>query len=421
VQLDFPVARAFAPLLQPARFKGTWGGRGSGKSWFWADQTIDALLDGLNVLCIREVQNSIADSVKRLIEARIEKFGISHLFKITDKEITCTVSGGTAIFRGMQNHTAASIKSLEGFDRAWWEEAQTATQHSLDLLIPTIRQPGSELWFSWNPASETDPIDVLLRGNPPDGAIVVRVNWQDNPWFPAELRADMERDRERDPGKYQHIWEGAYRTLSEARIFRNWRVGEERVPENVVWFYGVDFGFTVDPAAAVRCCLLDRHTLYIDREAWEVGVPTEALPKFLHKVDGIEAWPSRADSARPETIDYLQRHGFPRMRAARKGAGSVEDGITFLQGLDIIVHPSCVNMQRELATYSLKVDKRTDEILPIPEDANNHLIDALRYATERLHRKGILDIPPVKPPSDRLPRPRDYAPAERGEAEWKLV
>jgi phage terminase large subunit len=419
--LDFPVARAFAPLLQPARFKGTWGGRGSGKSWFWADQAIDALLEGLNVLCIREVQNSIADSVKRLIEARIDEFGIGHLFKITDKEITCTFSGGTAIFRGMQNHTAASIKSLEGFDRAWWEEAQTATQHSLDLLIPTIRKPKSELWFSWNPVSETDPIDVLLRANPPDNAIVIKVNWQDNPWFPEELRSDMERDRARDPGKYQHIWEGAYRTLSEARIFRNWRVGEERVPDNVVWFYGVDFGFAVDPAAAVRCCLLDRRTLYIDREAWEVGVPTEALPAFLHKVDGIEAWPSRADSARPETIDYLQRHGFPKMRAARKGAGSVEDGIQFLQGLDVVVHPSCVNMQRELGTYAYRTDKRTNEILPIPEDANNHLIDALRYATERLHRKGILDVPPPRAPSDKLPRPRDYAPAERDDAEWKLV
>lgn len=421
MQLNFPVARAFAPLLQPARFKGTWGGRGSGKSWWWSDQTIDALLEGLNVLCIREVQNSIADSVKRLIEARIEQFGIGHLFKITDKEITCTISGGTAIFRGMQNHTAASIKSLEGFDRAWWEEAQTATQHSLDLLIPTIRQPGSELWFSWNPVSETDPIDVLLRVNPPDGAIVVKVNWQDNPWFPEELRGDMERDKARDPGKYQHIWEGAYRTLSEARIFKNWRVAEMRVPENTVWFYGVDFGFAVDPAAAVRCCLLDRRTLYIDQEAWEVGVPTEALPAFLHRVEGIEAWPSRADSARPETIDYLQRHGLPKMRAARKGAGSVEDGIQFLQGLDIVVHPRCANMQRELGTYALKVDKRTNEILPIPEDANNHLIDALRYATERLHRKGILDLPAALPPSSRLARPNDYAPTERDADEWRLV
>lgn len=420
MQINIQTARAFLPLLRPARFKGTWGGRGSGKSWFWAGETVDALLSGLNVLCIREVQNSIADSVKRLIEARIEEFGLSELFDITDKEIRCKPSGAYAIFRGMQNHTAASIKSLEGFDRAWWEEAQTATQHSLDLLIPTIRKPGSELWFSWNPAKEDDPIDAFLRLNPPDGAIVLKVNWQDNPWFPEELRSDMERDRTRDPGKYQHIWEGAYRTMSEARIFKNWRIGEERVPENVVWFYGVDFGFAIDPTAGVRCALLDRHTLYIDREAWEVGVPTEALPKLLHGIEGIEQWPSRADSARPETIDYLQRHGFPKMRAARKGAGSVEDGISFLQGLDIVVHPSCANMVKELSTYAWRTDKRTGEILPIPEDANNHLIDALRYATERLHRKGILDIPASVQPSTRLSRPPDYRAAERSE-DWRVI
>jgi phage terminase large subunit len=421
INIDWRVPPVFRPLLGKARFLGAWGGRGSGKSHFVAGLMILRMLEGKNVLCVREIQNSIADSVKRLLEAKIVEFGLDASFETTEREIRCKLNGAICIFRGMQTHNAASVKSLEGFDIAWWEEAQTAAQSSLDLLIPTIRRPGSQLIFTWNPVSETDPVDVLLRVNPPDNAIVVKVNWQDNPWFPEELRSDMERDRARDPGKYQHIWEGAYRTLSEARIFRNWRVGTEKVPGNAVWFYGVDFGFAVDPAAAVRCCLLDRNTLYIDREAWEVGVPTEALPAFLHKVDGIEAWPSRADSARPETIDYLQRHGFPKMRAARKGAGSVEDGIQFLQGLDIIVDPSCVNMQRELATYAYRTDKRTNEILPVPEDANNHLIDALRYATERLHRKGILDIPPPREPSDRLARPRDYAHTEEGADEWRIV
>lgn len=421
MQVDIPVARAFVPFLGPARFKGSWGGRGSGKSWFWAGETIDALLSGLNVLCIREVQNSIADSVKRLIEARIEEFGLGELFDITDKEIRCKPSGAVCIFRGMQNHTAASIKSLEGFDRAWWEEAQTATQHSLDLLIPTIRKPGSELWFSWNPGKEDDPIDVFLRGNPPEGAIVLRVNWNDNPWFPEELRADLERDRDRDPGKYQHIWEGAYQTLSEARIFRNWRVAEMNPPERVIWYPGVDFGFAQDPTAALRACLMDKRTLYVDHEAWEVGTPTEALPALLHKVPEIHKWPSRADSARPETIDYLRRNGFPKMRGATKGKGSVEDGIMFLQGLDLVVHPRCVNLQRELGSYAYRVDKRTSEILPEPEDANNHLIDALRYAVEGLHRKGrLLPEDQVDPP-EFLPRPKDYRPRNDYAEDWKTV
>lgn len=421
MNLNIPVARAFVPLLQPARFKGTWGGRGSGKSWFWAGETVDALLSGLNVLCIREVQNSIADSVKRLIEARIDEFGLNDIFTITDKEIRCNASGAVAIFRGMQNHTAASIKSLEGFDRAWWEEAQTATQHSLDLLIPTIRKPGSELWFSWNPGAETDPIDVFLRGQPPENAIVLKVNWQDNPWFPEELRGDMERDRERDPGKYQHIWEGAYQTLSEARIFRNWRVAEMNPPERVIWYPGIDFGFATDPTAAVRACLMDKRTLYIDHEAWEVGTPTEALPALLHKVPDIHKWPSRADNARPETIDYLRRNGFPKMRGATKGKGSVEDGIMFLQGLDLVVHPRCVNLQRELGSYAYRIDKRTAAILPEPEDANNHLIDALRYAVEGLHRKGRLLPEDAREEPEFLPRPTDYRPRTSAAEDWKTV
>jgi phage terminase large subunit len=267
---------------------------------------------------------------------------------------------------------------------------------------------------------------VFLRRHVLDDAdaLVREVNYCDNPWFPPELRTDMERDKARDPDKYNHVWMGAYRLASEARIFRNWRVGEMEPPERAVWFYGVDFGFAVDPSAALRCCLVEPRTLYVDREAYEVGVPTEALPAFLHQVTGIEAWPSRGDSARPETIDYLRRHGIPKMRAAIKGPGSVEDGITFLQGLDIVVHPRCVNLQREFRMYAYKTDKQTGEILPVPEDANNHLIDALRYAVERLHRKGKLV--PVDLDDDaqkRLPRPVDgYSrPREADDEDWKVV
>ena len=417
--IDIPTAAVFEPLLAPARFKGSWGGRGSGKSYFWGDETIKALLQGRNVLCIREVQNSIADSVKRLIEARIEHHGLGAYFDTPEKEIRCPAAGSVAIFRGMQNHTAASIKSLEDFDVAWWEEAQTASQKSLDLLIPTIRNAGSELWFSWNPSDESDPIDQMLRANPPENAVVVRANWQDNPWFPDELRSDMERDRRREPGKYQHVWEGAYQSLSEARIFRNWRVAELTPPERVIWRPGVDFGFSTDPTAALRCCVIGDRALYVDHEAWEVGTPTEALPALLHKVKDIHLWPSRADSARPETIDYLRRNGFPKMRGAKKGKGSVEDGIMFLQGMDIVVHPRCVNLQRELGSYAYRTDRRTNEVLPIPEDAHNHLIDALRYAVEGLHRKGRL-LPP-DPNEGRIRKPADYGWSDREEESWKVA
>lgn len=417
--LDIP--EVFEPLLKPARYKGAFGGRGSGKSHFFAGMAVARMATerGFRIVCVREVQNSIKDSVKQLIEDKIEALGLSPFFTITDQEIRGR-NGSLCIFRGLQNHTAASIKSLEGFSVAWVEEAQTITQASLDLLTPTIRAEGAELWFSWNPVSEKDPVDAMLRGEERGNAITVNANWNDNPYFPATLREDMERDRERDPEKYQHVWGGKYRSLSEARIFRNWRIGVLAPPSRAIWHIGVDFGFAKDPAAALRCCLLDEKTLYVDHEAWEVGVPTDALPAFLHRVPGSELWPGRADSARPETIDYLRRHGFPRLTASRKGAGSVEDGILFLQGLDIVVHPRCANLERELASYAYEIDKRTGEILPRAADANNHLIDALRYAVERLHRKGRL-LP--APEQDRNARGLDYTPIDDDDevSEWKTV
>lgn len=356
-----------------------------------------------------------------LIEDKINSFGLSAFFKITETEIT-GLNGSRIIFRGMQNHTAASIKSLEGYDVAWVEEAQTISAKSLELLTPTIRKEGSEIWFSWNPENESDPVDNLLRANPPDGAVIKQVNWNDNPWFPAALREDMERDRARDPDKYAHVWEGQYRGLSEARVFRNWRVGELDVPENVVWFYGADWGFANDETAAVRCCIPDDHTLYIDAEVYELGVPTEALPRLLDGLPDARKWPMRGDSARPETIDYIKRHGFPKLRAARKGKGSVEDGVSFLQGMDIIVHPACANMQRELSSYAYKTDPRTGEILPVIEDKNNHLIDALRYAVEGLHRRGKLLREAEIAKDNILRRPPDYRrDARRENQSWKTV
>jgi phage terminase large subunit len=418
-QLDLPAV--FEPLLLKARYKGAWGGRGSGKSHFFAGLAVVRMATeaGFRVVCVREVQNSIKDSVKQLLEDKIKELGLESFFTITDQEIRGK-NGSLAIFRGLQNHTAASIKSLEGFDVAWVEEAQTISQASLNILTPTIRKPGSELWFSWNPVKETDPVDVLLRGDRRENAIVVQANWSDNPWFPEALREDLERDRDRDPDKFMHVWEGRYQTLSEARIFRNWRVAELVPPPRVVWFGGIDFGFAKDPTFALRCCLIGDRTLYIDHEACEVGVPTRALPVLIGRIPDFHKWPSIADSARPETIDDLRRNGLPKVRPARKGKGSIEDGIAFLQGLDIVIHPRCVNLQREFAAYSYRIDKKTGFILPEPEDENNHGIDALRYATERLHRKGkMLPEPEIDEPRARA----DYtAVSEDDEVEeWKVI
>ncbi|HOT83714.1 MAG TPA: PBSX family phage terminase large subunit, partial [Candidatus Defluviicoccus seviourii] len=180
--LTIQTPRWSIPLIAPARYKGAHGGRGSGKSHERAEALIErCVAERTFAVCIREVQKSLAQSVKKLIEAKIEAMGVGHLFDVQQAVIK-TPHGGLIIFQGMQNHTADSIKSLEGYDIAWVEEAQSLSQRSLDLLRPTIRKPGSELWFTWNPSQPTDPIDVLLRGDePPPGAVVVQANYRDNP------------------------------------------------------------------------------------------------------------------------------------------------------------------------------------------------------------------------------------------------
>lgn len=215
-------ARIFEPLLQPARYKGAWGGRGSGKSQFFAGLLIDEAIGrpGLRVLCCREIQKSLKESAKRLIENKIEEYGVGELFSVKESEIT-TPGNGLIAFVGLQDHTAESIKSYEGFDIAWVEEAQTVSAKSLNLLRPTIRKPGSELWFSWNPRHRTDPVDVMLRGDElPTGAVVVHSNWDKiRKWFPEELERERLDCLRMQPDQYAHIWEGDYVTVSEGAYY----------------------------------------------------------------------------------------------------------------------------------------------------------------------------------------------------------
>lgn len=219
--LQIDVAPAFRGLLNPARYKGAWGGRGSGKSQFFADAVIIEALKrpGLRVLACREIQKSLKESAKRLLEAKIEEYGLGGMFEVLSSEIK-TPGGGLIAFAGLQDHTSESIKSYEGFDVAWVEEAQTVSQRSLNLLRPTIRKPGSELWFSWNPRFDTDAVDQMLRGEEaPSGAIVVKANWSDNPWFPAELEQERLDCIRMQPEQYDHIWEGGYVTAVESAYF----------------------------------------------------------------------------------------------------------------------------------------------------------------------------------------------------------
>ncbi len=226
--LRIDTAAVFEPLLAPARYKAAHGGRGSAKSHFFAGKLVEDSLaepgesgEGLRSVCIREVQKDLAQSSKALIEAKLRDLGLGerHGFKVFKTEIV-TPKDGLIIFKGMQDYTADSIKSLEAFKRAWWEEAQSATSHSLNLLRPTIRAPGSELWFSWNPRRKTDPVDVMFRGpEKPTGAVVVESNWRDNPWLTAELEQERLDCLRMQADQYDHIWEGGYATVAAGAYY----------------------------------------------------------------------------------------------------------------------------------------------------------------------------------------------------------
>lgn len=218
--LRIETAPVFRPLLEAARYKGAFGGRGSGKSHFFGELLVEECLreSGTLAVCIREVQKTLAQSSKRLIESKIETFGVGDRFRVYDDRIK-TPGDGIIVFQGMQDHTAESIKSLEGFRIAWAEEAQTLSKRSLTLLRPTIRSEGSQIWANWNPRRKTDAIDEFLRANKPENAIVVQANWRDNPWFTSVLEAERQLDLSVYPERYDHIWEGDYAKAFEGAYF----------------------------------------------------------------------------------------------------------------------------------------------------------------------------------------------------------
>lgn len=226
--LDMPTARVYLPLLEPARDKAAYGGRGSGKSHFFAELLIEDSMaepgesgEGLRSVCIREVQKDLAQSSKLLLETKLNRLGLAEAdgFKVF-KDVIQTPGDGLIIFKGMNDYTADSIKSLEGFKRSWWEEAHGATKHSINLLRPTMRAPGSQMWWSWNPRRKSDPVDQMFRGEEkPTGAIVTKANWRDNPWFTKELEQERLDCLRMQPEQYDHIWEGGYATMIEGAYY----------------------------------------------------------------------------------------------------------------------------------------------------------------------------------------------------------
>ena len=385
------VSRVFKPLLAPVRYKGAWGGRGSGKSMFFSELMISKAVgdkDGFKGVGIREVQKSIKFSVKELLSDAIKKFGVESLFDIQDQQINCP-NGGVIIFAGLQNHTADSIKSLQGFKVFWAEEAQSLSAPSLRKLLPTLRAPGSEFWASWNPEQPTDAIDMLMRHEdvPTDPNFsVVKANWTDNKWWTEELEITRQTDLKRNQADYAHIWEGGYLVRSDSLVFDNWTVEDFDTPDNARFYFGADWGFN-DPTVLIRM-FVEGRKLYLDYESCKHKCQIDKTPALFDKVPESRDWPIRADNARPETIDYMKRNGFPKMVSSSKGKGSVKDGVEFIRSYDVVIHPRCKMATKEFSLYRYKIDKKTEEVLSELEDDNNHVIDSVRYGLELL-RKSI--------------------------------
>lgn len=395
MNIEIPEAYSFlfddkAEDGSPVRYRAAFGGRASAKSHsFVRALVLKAHAAPLFIGCYREIQKSIKDSVKKLLDDVIDQCGFSPYFESTDTEIRGK-NGSLFIFGGLRSNPD-SVKSTEGLDIAAVFEANRVSQRSWDLLTPTVRKAGSEIWAEWNPEEDDDPVDAMFRGpnGAPPGAIARRVSWRDNPWFPDVLRAEMEWDRRRDFDKYQWVWEGEYRKNSEAQVFKNWRVEPFEAPSDAVFRFGADWGFAVDPTVLVRC-YIDGRTLFVDYEAYMVGCEIDDTPQLFDAVPGSRRHIITADSARPETVSYMQRQGF-KIVAAIKGPGSIEDGVEFLKSYDILVHPRCAHVIAELGSYSHKRDKLTGAVLPDLADKDNNCIDALRYACEGARRAKAAD------------------------------
>lgn len=329
--LRIPVPRVFKPLLTPSRYKAAHGGRGSGKSHFFAERIVIKALQtpGFRGACIREVQRTLAQSVKKLIEDKIEQHGLGSMFEVQESQIK-TPGGGVIIFQGMQNHTADSVKSFEGFDVAYVEEAQSLSQRSLDLLRPTIRKDGSELWFAWNPRHDNDAVDQFFRGGRAhSNAVVVEANWQDNPWFPEVLRQEMLDDYAADPEKAAHVWGGGYEIVSAGSYYGKLIAGAERD--------GRIGAFPYDPNLAVKTGWdigVDDYTaIWYFQENWSNGLPrVRVIDYFETSGDGAPLISEQAVHGKP--YKYAAHH-FPHDVMVREWGAGARTRFDTLNGLGV--------------------------------------------------------------------------------------
>lgn len=397
IKLPPKLIQVFNKPLGHYRYRGAYGGRGSGKSFNFATMAATfGYMKPLRILCTREFQVSI----KQSFHAEIKSAIASHewLYDSYDVGIDYIkgANGTEFIFQGLRR---TNIKSLSQVDICIVEEAEDVPEEAWVDLEPTIRAKNSEIWPIWNPRADGSPVDKRFIKNAPARSAIVQMNYSDNPWFPPVLEEQRLRDREiMDDARYAHVWDGAYLQNSDSQVFNGRFIVQEFEPDNTFSgpYFGLDFGFSQDPTAAVKEWIKD-NVLYIEHEAGKVGLELDETSQFMKdRVPDIERHEIQADSARPESISYLKRHGLPRIVGVDKGPGSVEDGIEHIKSYSkVVIHPRCVETLKEFRLYSFKIDKQSGQIMADVVDAYNHYIDAIRYALRPIMKRrarGFFDL-----------------------------
>lgn len=356
------------------------GGRGSLKSHTVARYLlIRARMEKTRVACFREFQNSIAESSHQLLSDLIHKYKLND-FQVTDNAIVSRVNGSDFLFKGL-HHNEQSIKSIEGVNVAWCEESQTISEKSIEVLTPTIREPGSQIIYTYNRLLEEDPVHkrLVIEGRP--NTLVINVNYDvaiKYGWFPEVLRIEMEDDKEKRPDLYKHKWLGEPYNL-ERQIYKDWAIIDDVPHEARLKRYGLDFGYSVDPTV-IEAIYEYNGGFVIDERVYQKGLSNRSIADILNNMDKALVI---ADGAEPKSIDEIASYGVV-IQGSTKGQGSVYQGIQYVQDQRISITRRSVKTIKARQNYMFRVD-RDGKVINEPDDTVHEWsnpMDAIRYGLE---------------------------------------
>ena len=377
-QITIKIPREFQPLFNKDwREAAVYGGRFSLKSHTVARiLLIKARQNKIRIACFREFQNSIADSSYQLLSDLIREYKLTD-FQLTQNSIVNTITGSDFIFKGLWNNEQ-SIKSIEGIDIAWVEEAQTVSEKSLEVLTPTVRKDGSQIIYTYNRLLEEDPVHkrLVMEGRP--NTLIINVNYdiaEKYGMLPKVIKDEIEDDKKNRPGLYKHKWLGEPFS-SERKIYKDWNILDEMPHEARLERYGLDFGYSNDPTAIVAIYKYNGGFI-LDEITYQKGLSNKQIADIFKNVDRALVI---ADSAEPKSIDEIKLYGINILPCV-KGKDSVNQGIQYLQDQRISVTKHSHNIIREYNNYLWKVDK-DGKIVNVPEGGFDHAMDAARYGTD---------------------------------------